>query len=492
MKHKVRHTITEYTVMAIGMLLCVACGGRPTDVDKTEELPPIYPDYTDVTIPINIAPLNFLVRDDKCEELYVEAEGKGVVVEADCDGTEVSFDIEKWKEMLRNNAGDKIRVTVSSKREGKWVEYKPFGIDISADSIDSYVTYRLIEPDYEVFSRLQIKERCVEDFGERVICDYKSVGNRCMNCHTYSKQDPNLSFLYVRGEGGGMILNHHGKLRKLNMKTSDMITGSVYAQFSPNGRWLVFSTNKIIPAFHANPSKRLEVFDTKSDIYVVDLIDNKVISNPILADSTRLETFPTFSPDGKSIYYCSAEKLPMVSNLDSLQYDLCRISFDESTGVVGEYREVIVCSQKNEKRSVCHPRVSPDGKYLLYTVANYGTFPIWHPESDQQMMNIETGVIDTLGIVNSGKSDTYHSWSANSKWFVFASKRDDGLYGKPYFCHIDERGRASKPFVLPQEEPSFYDKNLKSFNVPELGMRKLTFEASDVARAMTQTAEAVR
>ena len=84
--------------------------------------------------------------------------------------------------------------------------------------------------------------------------------------------------------------------------------------------------------------------------------------------------------------------------------------------------------------------------------------------------------------------DTYHSWSSNSRWFVFASKRDDGLYGKPYFCYVDRLGHAHKPFVLPQQDPQFYDMNLKSFNVPELGRGPLPFDAVDVQRAMKQEA----
>ena len=84
--------------------------------------------------------------------------------------------------------------------------------------------------------------------------------------------------------------------------------------------------------------------------------------------------------------------------------------------------------------------------------------------------------------------DTYHSWSSNSRWFVFASKRDDGLYGKPYFCYVDRQGHAHKPFVLPQQDPQFYDMNLKSFNVPELGRGSLPFDAVDVQRAMKQEA----
>ena len=136
------------------------------------------------------------------------------------------------------------------------------------------------------------------------------------------------------------------------------------------------------------------------------------------------------------------------------------------------------------KSSVCHLRISPDGRYLLYTVADYGTFPIWHPEADLQLMDLQTGTVDTLAVVNSGKSDTYHSWSSNSRWFVFASKRDDGLYGKPYFCYIDKNGKAHKPFCLPQEHPTFYDNNLKSFNAPELGKGRLPFDVDDVAKAM--------
>jgi hypothetical protein len=103
-------------------------------------------------------------------------------------------------------------------------------------------------------------------------------------------------------------------------------------------------------------------------------------------------------------------------------------------------------------------------------------------------MDLQTGTVDTLAIVNSEKSDTYHSWSSNSRWFVFASKRDDGLYGKPYFCYIDRDGKAHKPFCLPQEYPTFYDNNLKSFNAPELGKGKVPFDVNDVAKAMKQKA----
>lgn len=201
----------------------------------------------------------------------------------------------------------------------------------------------------------------------------------------------------------------------------------------------------------------------------------------LLSDSLKFETFPTFSPDGKYIYYCAADTVDLPGDIKQLQYALVRIPFDESTGTIGSQVDTLY-----NKRSVCHPRISPNGKYLLYTVADYGTFPIWHPEADLQMMNLETGAIDSLAVVNSQKSDTYHSWSSNSRWFVFASKRDDGLYGKPYFCYVDKDGKTHKPFCLPQRYPSFYDNNLKSFNAPELGKGKVPFDMEDVAKVMKQ------
>jgi Tol biopolymer transport system component len=313
----------------------------------------------------------------------------------------------------------------------------------------------------------------VENFDVNALGHYEQLENRCMNCHTYANQDPKLSMMYVRGPGGGAILNRDGVLSKLN------IPGSVYFGFSPSGRYITYSTQKIIPAFHSLASKRLEVYDAASNIYVADMQEHRIISSPLLSDSLKFETFPTFSPDGKYIYYCSADTVSLPHGIKNLQYSLVRISFDESTGTIGTQVDTLF-----SERSVCHPRISPDGRFVLYTVADYGTFPIWHPEADLQMINLQTGAVDGLSIVNSEKSDTYHSWSSNSSWFVFASKRDDGLYGKPYFCYIDKDGKAHKPFCLPQEYPTFYDNNLKSFNAPELGKGKVPFDVDDVAKAM--------
>jgi len=459
------------TTLATTILLH-SCTPTPKDVVKQDVLPPIYPDYCDVTIPENIAPLNFLIRED-CEAIEVKA----AELTLNASGNEAVFDIDDWKEMMQQSAGKEIDVTVTALIDGQWTEFKPFHWNIVKDKIDPYLTYRLIEPDYEIWNNIQIQQRCVENFEVNALGHYEQLENRCMNCHTYASQDPRLSMMYVRGPGGGAILNQDGKLSKLD------IPGSVYFGFSPSGRYIAYSTQKIIPAFHSQASKRLEVFDAESNVFVADLEEHRIIASPLLSDSLKFETFPTFSPDGKYIYYCAADSVSLPIDIQQLQYRLVRIPFDETSGTIGNQVDTLATTS-----SVCHPRISPDGRFLLYTVADYGTFPIWHPEADLQMMNLETGAVDSLQIVNSQKSDTYHAWSSNSRWFVFASKRDDGLYGKPYFCYIDKHGRAHKPFCLPQQHPTFYDNNLKSFNAPELGKGKVPFDVYDVAKAMKQEA----
>ena len=475
-----------FPIILMAAFMTPSCTPAPENVMETDSPPPIYPDYAGVTVPCNIAPLNFLLRDS-CQALYVTASAGNCTVRSHKRGNEAIFNLDDWKRLMLASAGKSVSVSVEAlNADGQWVRYSPFDIIVSRDSIDPYLTYRLIEPDYEVFSRLQIMERNVEDFSERVLCDYNAVGNRCMNCHTHAPGNSDLSFLYVRGEGGGMVLNDHGNLRLLDFKTPDMVSGAVYAQFHPSGRYIVFSTNKIIPAFHSRPEKRLEVFDTKSDVYVYDIGRNTIVRSPLLADSTRLETFPTFSADGNDIYYCVADGQANPSSLDTLRYSLCRIEFDAGTGTIGNVVDTVVSATQGGGGSVSHPRVSPDGKRLLYTVSDFGTFPIWHREADLRMLNLSTGETDYLAAVNSDMSDTYHSWSSSGRWFVFASKRDDGLYGKPYFAHVATDGTVSKPFVLPQKSPSIYDNTLKSFNVPDLGPAPVSFTPGDVAAIISQ------
>ena len=126
------------------------------------------------------------------------------------------------------------------------------------------------------------------------------------------------------------------------------------------------------------------------------------------------------------------------------------------------------------QKSVSFPRVSPDGKNLVFTLHNWGNFSIWHKEADLWKVNLQTEEVVPLAEVNSDDVESYHSWSSNSRWLIFSSRRTNGLYTRPFIAYVDEKGETCKPFLLPQNNPLVYYKQLMfSYNIPEFMIRKV-------------------
>lgn len=465
--------------LALLAFLLLSCD-RPYDVrpagSGTDRTSFIFPDYAEVTVPCNIAPLHFYYTDHegKSFKTHFQAGGKAV----DFKGRKVIWKERAWRELLA--VGSDIVVESSWTSNGGQQRHQ-WTIHVVQDRIDPYLTYRLIEPGFEVWDDLEIVERHLESFDTRIISDYRHTENKCMNCHIHAQGRGDRSMFYLRGEGGGAILNRDGRLRKLTLKNEAMISPTVYGEIHPDGRFGVFSTNQIIPAMHSAGGRRMEVFDAASDLCVADFDENRMLVFPACSREDVWETFPAFSADGRFVYYCAAEARQLPAEIEQTMYSLVRIPFDASTGTLGSPADTL-WSASRRGLSVCHPKASPDGRWLLFTVADYGTFPINHPECDLCLMDLSNGQLIDLTLVNAPKSDTYHSWSSDGKWFVFASKRGDGLYGKPYFCHVSPEGKVSKPFLLPQKNPYFYNQMLRSFNVPDLGNAPVGFDAAEIGR----------
>ena len=424
----------------------------------------MFPDYRGVTVPACIAPLNFSYTGAAGIPLTVFS-APGVKVRV--IGRNVVVPERRWAGLTAAAADGEI--AVESRLAGKWT------IHVSSDPIDSYLTYRLIEPGYEVWDRVEIKERDIRSFEERTLASHSNTGNACMNCHIH--KGPNSMF-YLRGKNGGAVLSQGNTVRKLELKREGMLSGTVYGDIHPSGRWGVFSTNVIIPGFHTQPGLRLEVFDTASDLCVADFSENRMLTQAEFCRPDRLETFPCFSSDGSQIFYCAADSVKLPEDIRKLKYSLYRAPFDETTGAIGKAE--VIWDAASRDASVCHPKASPDGRRLLYTVADYGTFPIWHRECRLEMMDLQSGETTTLESLHADASDTYHSWSSGSRWFVFASKRGDGQYGKPYICHVDSEGNCAKPFLLPQKDPRHYLKTFKSCNIPDFGTRPAPYDSESI------------
>lgn len=457
----------------------VSCSESPR-IDRTVETEPaVFPEYSGVTIPVNIAPLNFALTSP-VQEAYARFSGAGEPFEVKARKGSFIIPSGKWKKLLQASAGKTIEITVLVKDKNEWVGYRPFQIEVATDSIDSYLAYRLIEPGYELWNQMGLYQRNLENYAQTAIIENKMTGNNCMNCHSFCMQNPEKMLFHMRATYPGTMLVDGNKIEKLNTKTDKTISSLVYPSWHPSGKYVAFSVNSTKQAFHLNHKNRIEVFDEASDVVVYDTEKHEIVTSSLLSSKEAFETFPTFSPDGKTLFFCTATAHPMPVAYEEVKYSLCSLSFDPVTRRFGTQVDTLYQATEGGK-SVSFPRVSPDGRHLLYTLSGFGNFSIWHKDADLYKVDLATGENSYMDSWNSPDVESYHSWSSNSRWVVFSSRRIDGLYTRPFIAYLSPDGKAGKPFLLPQKDPHYYARLMKSFNIPEFITGKVKVRSRELA-----------
>ncbi|MDO4462191.1 MAG: hypothetical protein Q4C30_06820 [Bacteroidia bacterium] len=432
----------------------------------TDIYPPIYPDYIGVTIPTTIAPLNFNMIDDDVEQMKVSISNTNGD-KYDINSTYACFDIDEWREIIEKSKGDTLYVDVQAKKSDTWTQYKQFPIYVSKDTLaDRCITYRRLAPTYNVYSIFMgIFCRDIMTFDEGTIIDNTINKGMCVNCHIQNKTSSKDRMVHIRGPLGGTYIKHNGKEEIVNTKLDSLMSVCVYNTWHPSGRYIAFSVNKTTQSFHVGGLKRIEVYDQGSDIVVYNVEEHEIIRQPMLM-TDDCETYPTFSPDGDWLYFCSSKR-PENDECEEFKYDIKRVAFDKEKGeVYGEIETIVDASSMGKNATFA--RISPDGKYLMYCESDYGTFPIHHPEADLRMLDMSTMQVDSMAGANSRDAESYHNWSADSHWYVFCSRRDDGQHTRLYIGHIGDDGKCDKAFMLPQKDPKrYYGELFQSYNTPD-------------------------
>lgn len=467
--------IVSRLLTAMALAVMVACSPSvPVEFTGVDSQPNIYPEYADVTIPYNIAPLTF--RIDEPGDEYVTRfsyAGNSIVV----GGKEVAVAVDEWAAMLEKAKGTVVNVEVFVKKDDTWSGFAPFGFSVSPDAIDPYISYRLIPPSYVAYEKLSICQRELSSYDEKIIYNNMLVSaepeGQCINCHAYKNYKTDNMQFHVRQYKGGTVFVHDGEIKKLDMKTDSTISAGVYPSFNPVYDVVAYSVNNTGQIFHTKHPNKVEVQDKASDVIVYNPVNETVAH--VAKNPDELEVFPCWSPDGKSLYYCSSV-LPrsdttqtveseMIMRYKEVKYNVFRRSWNPETGEFGVVDTVFMASPMG--KSVTFPRISPCGKYMLFSMAEYGCFHIWHNDADLYVLNLETKEFWPLEKANSPYPESYHAWSSNGRWILFASRRDDTNYSRLYIAHVNPDGAAAKAFLLPQESGSFYDFFDRSFNVPE-------------------------
>jgi hypothetical protein len=459
-----------------------------------------YPDYSGIVIPPNVAPLNFKVLESGrkfCLRLACEA---GRPVEVFSANPNIAIPLAPWRRLVQANAAGELRMDIYVKGESGWTHFDTVRNRIAADPIDPYVVYRYLPPVYDKWGQMSLRQRDLRSFEERVVLDNQRIGGACMNCHTFLNHRTGQMLLHFRPGSGSsqapaMILVRHGRAEKVDTRVAGK-TAAAYIAWHPSGKILAFSRNSLFQMFHTAGVEVRDVVDRDSDLGLYAVDTGQVFTVPEISRPDRLETFPTWSPDGRYLYFCSAPALADKRNLplqyDKIQYDLVRIAYDAATGRWGQVETVAAAARLG--KSISLPQISPDGRFLMFCGHDYGSFPIFQPSSDLYLLDLSLlgtpgeAAPRRLDEINSPRSDSYHTWSSNGRWVLFSSKREDGLFARLYIAHLEDGGRFGKPFVLPQQDPEFYGRCLMTYNRPELLAEPVMVSPADLARAMNTPA----
>jgi Tol biopolymer transport system component len=213
-----------------------------------------------------------------------------------------------------------------------------------------------------------------------------------------------------------------------------------------------------------------EFFVRQANILLIDA--QKLESKPLPGASTTeyMETFPAWSPDGKTIIFARAEE--MGDEWHETRFNLYRLPFNDGNGGTPEP----VPGAAENGVSSFFPRFSPDGKWLCFNQADWSSLVA--PTADLFIMSTEPGAHPRKLECNVDYAmDSHHCWSSNSRWLLFATKRDDGVFATVWLSEIDENGRASPPVQIPTDQES-----MMCYNVPEFMKYAMPIDGADIVR----------
>ena len=501
--------MNKLATLLLSLLLLSCTPSLPTDVQQMTVEAPVVPAQDKATIPPNIAPLNFYIdveADDYIAHIYNKHQHELIL-----KGPDIDIPIDNWQQLLTDTRGDTLYTDIYILQHGAWMHYPTLRNFVAEEDIDPYITYRLIEPSYVTYEGITINQRNITNFDEEVIFSNSALADedagQCVNCHNYRNHNRTGDMqLHVREKLGGTLIVRNGQVEKVNLKTDSTLSAGVYPAWHPTLNLIAYSVNSTGQVFHTRDTQKVEVIELGSDLILYDIDHHRVYDIGSLPD--EYESFPCWSPDGRYLYYTSAHYEQKSDDIDaeldsayqSLKYNICRRAFDAKTLRFGPADTVFNARVLGKSASL--PRVSPDGRYLLFGLADYGNFHIWHRSSDLKVIKTnyspsqemgedheaKDGETCSMDAANSPAVDSYHTWSSNGRWLIFSSRRDDNNYTRPYITYFDRQGHAHPAFILPQRNPHFYHQFFKSFNVPEFMVAPVSVSRTTLLEAVQRDA----
>jgi tetratricopeptide (TPR) repeat protein len=292
----------------------------------------------------------------------------------------------------------------------------------------------------------------------------------CANCHSFSKDGSTLG-LDVDGPQNDKGLYGLVPVRKqTSIRNEYVIHWSSFAeeraskrfgfmsQISPDGQYVVTSIEnpgshmrdfdaRLFNGFYKDYGFGQVFFPTRGILAWYSRATGKLLPLPGADDPRYVQTSAFWSPDGKYLVFSRAEAKDPYSpgqqpalyandpNETQIQYDLYRIPFNNGAGGVAEPVE----GASHNGMSNNFPKVSPDGKWIVYVQCKNGL--LMRPDSKLYIVPFGGGQARPIA-ANTPRMNSWHSFSPNGRWLVFSSK-GRSLYTQMYLTHVDAEGNTT-------------------------------------------------
>lgn len=307
----------------------------------------------------------------------------------------------------------------------------------------------------------------------------------CANCHSFSADGKKMgidvdgpegdkgAYAIVDVEPEIVIDNEHVMTwNAYPDKTEGLNTLGFLARISPDGRYSIATVNEALFVRNFKDFRFNQVFfPTRGILAVYDTETDQVRALPGADDPNFVHCNAVWSPDGKMLVFSrAAAKDPYDTskpqatysgdpNETQIQYDLYRIPFNDGRGGTA----VPIDGAVNNGMSNSFPKISPDGKWIVWVKAANGQ--LMRKDSKLWIMPFAGGEGREMRC-NTSLMNSWHSFSPNSRWLVFSSKSRTP-YTQMFLTHIDEDGNDSPAILIENSTAANRAVNLPEFvNTP--------------------------
>jgi tetratricopeptide (TPR) repeat protein len=381
--------------------------------------------------------------------------------------------VEQWEKIKHSSVDQNLNITVLGVGDSKIESGSSVSIRTSRDEVGAPIFFRDVPlPFMHAVKNLgSIRWRLGDISSElpsKILLENLPV---CGNCHSFTQDGTTMAMDvdYANDKGSYII----SKIEKDTYLSDDkvitwsdyrqddrQITFGLLSQISPDGRYVVSTVKDrsiFVPIDELDYSQLF--FPIKGILAVYDRETKKYWSLPGANDPAYCQSNPTWSPDGKYIIFARAEAyhskeaekytqavLPIsvaaefIDGKRDFKYDLYRVPFNNGKGG----KAVPIKGASKNGKSNFFPRISPDGKWLVFTQAK--NFMLLQPDSRLFIIPADGGTPREMNC-NTTTMNSWHSWSPNGKWLVFTSK-PNGPYSELFLTHIDENGNDTPPVLL--------------------------------------------